>query len=581
METIELVRQLRAVGVDLQTVEVKSAAGGFPQSTLETLSAFANGSGGTVLLGLDESAGFRPSDGFDGPRIREALAGACADRIHPPLRVDVNIEEFEGHRIVRADIAELDPTEKPCFIESKGAYQGSFIRGGDGDRRLTHYEVTQLLSNRTQPEHDAAPVPGAIFDDLDSDLTAALIDRARERTPRAFQGRDDKGVLVKLGVLNRADFTPTLAGLMALGRYPQEFLPQAFISFVAFPGTRKGETGPGGERFVDNESITGPIPTMVVDTVAALARNMRKAAVIRGLYRHDRYDYPLDVLRELLVNALMHRDYSPEGRGAQVQVELYADRLVIRSPGGLFGSVTVEQLGSDDIISSSRNQFLARILSDLPLPNSSGEAICENRGSGIPQVFQSLRAAGMSPPTFHVTPGHVAVTVPEHALLSPETIEWIGSLGEPTLTDQQHLALAMMRNTGIATNPMLQAWGIDQSAAGQALRGLVASGLALRSGGRRYASYRLTAAARDADPIKGAVRLIGRGAGADNQRQAIVQAVRAGHNTVRSLNEQLGINRRTISRRLHELVESGTLQRTQPLGDPRQTYRLVSGEDNQ
>lgn len=578
METQELVETLRAVGTDLHSVEVKAAAGGFPNSVLETLSAFANGSGGTLLLGLDEDAGFAPAFGFDAAKIRDGLAGACADRMVPPLRIEIIIEEFEGHSLVRADVAELDSTEKPCFIESKGAYKGSFIRGGDGDRQLTHYEVTQLLSNRSQPRHDAEAVEGATFDDLDAQLVAALVALAKKRSPRAFHNRPDDDILIKLGALTREDRHPTVAGLMALGLYPQEFFPQLFISFVAFPGTRKGDLGPGGERFVDNQTVTGSIPVMVADAVAALTRNMRKAAVIRGLYREDRYDYPLDVIRELVVNALMHRDYSPEGRGAQVQVELYPDRLVIRSPGGLYGGVSVDQLGSDDMVSSSRNQFLATLLSDLPLPDANGEAICENRGSGIPQVFQSLRKAGMSPPTFETSPGQVTVTVPEHALLSPDTVEWIGSLGEASLSDHQHLALAMMRNTGVATNPMLQAWGIDQMSAGQALRGLVAAGLATRTGVRRYASYRLTQTAKAPNLAEVAARRVGPGAGTGIQRDAIVQSIRAGHDTVRTLSELLGINRRTVTRRLNELVDAGVLTRTRPAGDRRQTYRPTDKE---
>lgn len=71
--------------------------------------------------------------------------------MEPPLRIAIEVEEFENALVVRADIPELDPVAKPCFAAARGAYQGSFIRSSDGDRRLTHYEVTQLLANRTQP----------------------------------------------------------------------------------------------------------------------------------------------------------------------------------------------------------------------------------------------------------------------------------------------------------------------------------------------------------------------------------------------------------------------------------------------
>jgi predicted nuclease of restriction endonuclease-like (RecB) superfamily len=146
--------------------------------------------GGTVLLGLDEGRGVIPADGFQASRVRDALVNACANAVEPALRVPIDIEEFEGALILRADIRELDPLEKPCFVKSRGAYQGSFIRSGDGDLQLTHYEVTQLLSNRTQPIHDVELVPDASSADLDVGLVA----RIRARSPRGLAGLDDAGL---------------------------------------------------------------------------------------------------------------------------------------------------------------------------------------------------------------------------------------------------------------------------------------------------------------------------------------------------------------------------------------------------
>lgn len=584
MRTDAIVAVARAVGADLHTVEIKSAARGLPTTVVETLSAFANGDGGTLILGLDEATGFTAAEGFDALKVRDALAGACADKMEPPLRIAIEIEEFESALVVRADVPELDPVAKPSFVSARGAYQGSFIRGGDGDRRLTHYEVTQLLANRTQPTYDQEIVEHAVMSDLDDDLISGLLIEARRRAPRAFDKLERTDALIRLGAAARCDdgeVRPTLAGLLSLGTYPQQFVPQLFVSFVVLPGTRMGQPAPDGARFLDNQTITGPIPAMVTDAVAAMIRNMRKAAVIRGLGREDRYDYPLDVIRELVVNALMHRDYSPDSRGTQIQIELYLDRLVIKSPGGLYGGVSVDMLGSDDQVSTSRNRTLATLLADLPLPNSRGETICENRGSGIPQVMESLREAGMSPPTFDAAPGRLKVTVPQHALLSPDVIEWIGSLRAAGLTDTQHLALAIVRTAGSVTNPMLQAWGVDASAAGQALRDLVGRALVVRTGGRRYARYQLASSSLPQPlpfALRGAASEPG-GSGAEAQRDAIRQAIRAGHVTTRALTDALGINHRTLTRRLAELVDEGLVAPTRPTRSSKQSYRLVHREE--
>ncbi len=578
-DTADLVARLRRFGTGLSDIEAKAAVGSLPKSLVETLSAFANSGGGTVILGLDEASGFVPAHDFDPVKIRDALAGACTHQMEPPLRFPIEIVDFDGASLVRADVSELDPIDKPCFVKNRGHYQGSFIRGGDGDRRLTHYEVTQLLSNRTQPTYDAEPVADATLDDLDQDITSTLLARVRARSPRAFAKLSDEHALVRLGAAIEIDgaIHPTLAGMLCLGSYPQQFFPQLFMSFVAIPGTELGVPGPSGERFLDNQSLDGPVPVMLADALGALQRNMNRAAVVRGLLREDRFDYPLEVLRELLVNALMHRDYSPAARGTQIQIELYADRLVVRSPGGLYGANSVDVLGTPEQVSSSRNAVLARLLSDLPTGDAA-HVVCENRGSGLPSVVAALRQAGMTPPEFAATPARMQVTVPQHALLSVETIDWISSLGHPDLSDAQHLALAIMRSTGRVTNAMLQAWGVDQPGASLALRDLVSRELATRSRGKRYASYRLAQTpvymhrARHTPPLSD---------GIEAELDAITQAILAGHTTARGLQSHLNIGYQTVLRRLRVLVDRGTVQRVGRTHSSRQSYQVTTSRDRQ
>lgn len=580
VDTNSLVGRLRRIGTDLAEVEVKSAAGGLPKDIVETLSAFANGGGGTVILGLDERRGFAPAEGFAADRVRDALAGACANAVEPPLRVVITIEEFEDALVVRADIPELAPVDKPCYVRARGHYYGSYIRGGDGDYMLNHYEVSQLLSNRIQPTFDTEPVSKATPDDLDPRLVTALLTRVRRRSPRGIAGLDDIAALQRLQVLvdDKGDLRPTLAGLQCLGAYPQQFFPQLFVSFVVLPGLRMGEQAPDGTRFLDNATLDGPLPFIVADATAVLLRNIRSASVVSGLGREDRYDYPVEVFRELLVNALMHRDYSPESRGTQIQVELYPDRLLVKSPGGLYGASRLPVLGTADQISSSRNAVLARLLSDIELPGEPDRVLCENRGSGLPNVIRRLRQAGMSPPAFNFSPGHGFVTVPQHALLSMDIVDWIASLGQERLTDPHHLALAMMRSAGRVTNAMLQAWGVDRGTAGAALRDLVERELATASGGKRYASYRLSEwvelhAARRSTPD-----VIGESAGIEADLDAILQAIRAGHVTTGSLQDALAMSERTVLRRIKKLIDRGVVERTRARNDRRQSYRPTGKE---
>ena len=575
VDTDALIARVRRLGVEPSDVEVKAAAGGLPSSVPETISAFANGSGGTLVLGLAEAAGFAPAPGFDASRIRDALADACATKVDPPCRAPIVVEEVEGARVVRLDVPELDPVEKPCFVTTRGTYGGSFIRGGDGDRQLTHYEVTQLLWNRRQPTFDREAVPGASRADLDGTLVNAYLERVRRNAPTLTGDEDD--LLVTLNVLTRDGdgvLRPTLAGLLCFGTYPQQFFPQLFVSFVVLPRLRMGETGPDGRRFLDNKSLVGPIPTIVSDAITMAIKNMRAGAIITGAGREDRYDYPLEVTRELVVNAIMHRDYSPDATGTQVQIELYPDRLVIKNPGGLYGPITVADLASADQASTTRNRALATMLGDVEDLVERSRTLCENRGSGLLAVMAELRRVGMSPPEFDVSPGRMIVRLPQHALLGPETIGWIGTLRQQGLTNEQHLALAMMRSSGRVTNAMLQAWGVDPLTAGSALRDLVGRGLAVRSGGRRYASYHLL----DSPGSHAGTPAPSAGGMSDSVRDelnTILAAIRGGTDTTRGLYEHLGLPPRTVARRLSALVDLGVIEPTRPRQSKKQSYRVT------
>lgn len=401
-ELIQIIENLRFVGSDTQHVEVKAAKGGFPKSVIESVCAFANDGGGTIILGLDEDAGFKPVT-IDAKRYANTLKTQCEQDLNLPLHPAIDCMRFENHTLVVVEVSSLQPKEKPCYITHRGGiYQSAYIRIADGDHRLSAYEVDRLLENRTQPKWDLEPVVEASLADLDEVLVDAILTIEKKNHPRIFSG-SKVSVLRMLHILApAADSTsdredqavPTLGGLLALGTYPQYFFPQLTVTCVAYPGSDKSGDGRGA-RFLDNAHLIGSIPQLVADAVAFVAKNMRIGTTIKNGKRIDIPDYPLDVVREAVTNALMHRDYSPGARGAQVQVNLFVDRLEVQSPGGLFGTVTLERLGQDGI-SDSRNQYLADILERTPYEQIGH--VAENRGSGYQNMLSELLAAKMPPP---------------------------------------------------------------------------------------------------------------------------------------------------------------------------------------
>ncbi len=562
MDAQAVVDELRRIGVETARTEVKAATGGCPTSVRDTLSAFANTSGGTILLGVDDAT-FQPV-AVDASRIRDALAGMAANDMTPPVRGEISIEQIDGdHPVVVMEVPEIAPEEKPCYITTRGKYGGSFIRVDEGDRRLTDYEVDRLTEQRTQPTYDREPVPDATMDDLDPTAVAALITRMQQRQPRAFAGLDTESCLRRLNVVcfDHGILRPTLAGLLTFGTYPQQFHPQLGMSVVVHPTVVSGDTGAMGERFTDNQTVDGSLAEMVERALEILVRHMSRASVVEAHGRTDRLEYPLGVVRELLVNAVMHRDYSPGARGTQVQVELFPDRLVVRSPGGFYGPVDPTRFGQPDV-SSSRNTVLARLLSESP--TSDGRMLAENRGSGIPTIFRQLNRAGMLPPDFDGNLTRVQVTVPHHALMTPEVLEWISSLGQEGLSQHQTQALALLHAGRPVRNQTLQNWGAHPSDATRALGDLVHRGLVLRTGGRRGAQYLLN---------PGYEAPHRRRARTDRQEVVLTALEGEGELTSHAIAELLDVSYVTAVNELNALIDQGLVEATAPPRSRNRRYR--------
>lgn len=132
-------------GTDTQTVEVKSCIGGLTKDLARTISAFSNGSGDTLVLGVDERKGFAHAAGFDVGKIQDALSSMCMEKLEPIVRPIMDVYVIDGAPVLVAEIPELRPKDKPCYVRASSRYGGSYIRTGDGDRRLTTYEVDRLM----------------------------------------------------------------------------------------------------------------------------------------------------------------------------------------------------------------------------------------------------------------------------------------------------------------------------------------------------------------------------------------------------------------------------------------------------
>ncbi|MGH3778169.1 MAG: ATP-binding protein [Pseudonocardiaceae bacterium] len=447
-------------------VEVKAAVGGLPKSVVETVSAFSNTNGGLIVLGVDEKAGFTPVRLPDPAKLRDDLVSAVSDQLVPPVRPSVELVEVDGAVLVVAEIVAMPSGQRPCYVASRGIATGSFVRVGDGDRRMTQEEIGLAIANRGQPRYDVEPVPEARLTDLDGATLARTLERVRD-TSRSLRDVNDETALRRIRVLvsdEDGQTVPSVAGILTFGVFPQQFFPQLTISVVVFPSV--AAVGTDAPRFEDNPVIRGAIPDLVAETVVALRRHMSVRSYVNGAGRREQPDYPLEAVREAIVNAVLHRDYSNVTRGTQIQVELHPDRLVVRSPGSLYGLVRVEELGTEGV-SSSRNAFLASLLSDTYLPRSD-RLVAENRASGIPAMIRELRRSGLGRPIFRNLPSRFEVEFSR----SP-VIEW----ADPPSSTKDIVATELRRRGRATAVQLVTVAGRSRAAVLSALRALIADGV--------------------------------------------------------------------------------------------------------
>lgn len=565
-EISELLDGLRRIGGEPEGIEVKSGAGGFPKSVLESIVAFANTDGGTVIIGVDESAGFTVVPLPEISRYRDSIVALARDAVTPPLQLETAIVEVDGLHVLVAEVPPARSEHRPVYVTAKGTLNGAFLRTGDGDRRMSEGEVGLLFAGRSQPLYDTESVPGTSTEDLDWTSLRRTLQRVQAGSTK-LRAVDETTVLFRLGILaeRRADSPLTLAGLITFGDYPQQKFPQLMVSVVVHPPASSADT-----RFLDNVTVRGSIPDMVSETLAALRRNLAARAVMGDLGRSDRLDFPLESIREALVNALLHRDYGPLTRGTQVQVELHPDKLTIRSPGGLHGGLVTDELGEAERPSSSRNGMLASLLSDTYLP-ASDTLVAENRSSGIPTMIRLARSHGLPRPGFTSTVLGFTVSMGRSELLGEDVRSWISRLGVPTPTSTHEIALAMMR-VGPVTNAMLREWGADRMSAGQVLRDLVESGAAVKEGGRRYARYVL-------DPSL---------ARRPQQQTLVFSTVEAPLSTTERIAREIrtlrhasageiqvatGLSRPTVISHIRRLIEEGRVEAEGSRNSPHRQYR--------
>jgi ATP-dependent DNA helicase RecG len=345
-----------------------------PEAIAETLTAFANSDGGTLILGMTPEgrvgATFTEEDAADG---LQAALRLC----HPPVRTDWQQQVTPGGTVVVLRVAKSH--------ELHALWDGRVLmRRGAENRVVTDAEAEQLASQRPVGDFELQEVPGAVRDDLAEDVIDDYLERRQKRNPRSSVMPKDK-LLQQIGALS-ARRTPTVSGLLLFGKEPQLFLPQSRAIFVRFADTQpRGPQGSFG--YGRREEFLGPLPQIIDRAWRVIWEEMDKRAVVHGLQRHEETEYPQSAVREALVNAVAHRDYRLTGRS--IEIRMYTDRLEVTSPGGLPAHITVDNIVEEHY---SRNPRIVNGLFQW--------GHIEELGLGVDRMIEDMVSAGHLPPKF-------------------------------------------------------------------------------------------------------------------------------------------------------------------------------------
>lgn len=360
---IQHLQQLISQGENQRT-EFKSEQA-VPASIAKEMTAFSNTHGGMLLIGVEDDGSVT---GIQRTDVEEWIANIARNNITPAINPSVKILEIQGRKIA---VVEIEKGVHKPYQTIDGKY---WLRVGSTNRTATKEEFSRLFQQAGLVHFDISPVPQSSIRDLDP---AKLNDYWQTYYQIAYFDLDETE---RLRLLTNADIlvelegetVASVGGLLIFGVHPQRRLPQASIVFAVFKG--KDLT----DDIVDKKEVGGTLPEQIENTAALIKLFSPASSTIEELKRKDNGAYPSESIREALVNAVAHRDYSISNQ--KITVYLFEDRLEITSPGALSNTLTLEKIKYGN--SAPRNLFLVKYLDNM--------RYIDGLGRGVPRMIRQL-----------------------------------------------------------------------------------------------------------------------------------------------------------------------------------------------
>lgn len=411
-----------------------------PEKIAPTLMAMANSQGGTLFLGITGKDKPRVSGVEKGKHVIDGVLKAAMS-LEPKLVLPMpRLTKLKEKAVVIVEI----PAGMPHIYSLKGQYLG---RKGAKNHALNPRELRQLLLQRGEISFETEIAHGATLDDINWAKAEAYVNSLS-----GLGDKDVKQVLLRRGCLTLQDgtFYPTNAGILLFGTDPQRFIRNSEITAVRFAGTGMSDT-------FTRQDIGGTLPDQIRRAETFLVDHLRRGVTLQHtMERSERFEYPLEASRELVVNAVAHRDYSIQGDG--IRLFIFKDRMEVTSPGLLPGPVTIENIKDERY---SRHPVIVQVLSDM--------GFIERLGYGVDRVIELMNKEALRPPQFVETAGgfrvvlygqetHIDNTPASSEKSTPSNEEILSTYNHIILNPRQEKALIHLHTSGNTriTNSELQ-----------------------------------------------------------------------------------------------------------------------------
>lgn len=362
---------------------------------VQTVIAFANTAGGTLVIGIQDKT--KNVIGIENIlQDEERIANAIADSVAPTLLPNIQFISWREKDVL---ILTVPHNLGPFYLKDKGENSGVYVRLGSTNRIADAAMIAEIKRLKEHISFDQLPDLRASPDDLDLHLANQLL------SPVGKSCTKSNARSLELVADYHEHTYPTRGGLLLFGKRRDELFPDPFIRLIRFEGTTKSST-------IDHLDIKSPLPVAIDEALAFIRRNTSMKAVIQAMRREDIPQYPHEAVREAVINAVLHSDYST--MRSCIQVAIFDDRMEITNPGPLPLGLSLETALSG--VSQLRNRVLGRVFRELRL--------IEQWGSGLARMRDVCLASGGSSPKFEELDLFFRVTLYPIAVQSKPKQPW-------------------------------------------------------------------------------------------------------------------------------------------------------------